>query len=71
MSYVMAWNNLAILNISVCVSVPSEMEISTRHAKENKTSTQDVCCNVASERQYAQWYVVSSLFAPQVKSSPF
>lgn len=60
-----------ILNISVCVSVPSKREISTRLAKENKTSTQDVFCNVASQRQCVQWCVVSSLFATRVRSSPF
>lgn len=53
------------------MSVSSKREISTCLAKESKTSTQDVFCNVASERQYVQWCVVSSLFATKSKSSPF
>lgn len=59
-----------ILTISVCVSVASKREISTRLAKENKTSTQDVFCNVTSERQYMQWCVVSSLFATKSRIFP-
>lgn len=52
------------------MSVHSEREISTRLAKENKTSTQDVFCNVASERPYVQWCVVLSLFATKSKIFP-
>lgn len=59
-----------ILSISVCLSVPSEREISTCLAKENKTGSQDVFCNVASERQHVQWCVVSSLFATKSKIFP-
>lgn len=66
----MTWNNLVILNNSVCVSLLSETEISTCLAKENKTSTQDVFCNVVSGRQYVQWCVVSSLFATKSKIFP-
>lgn len=56
-----------ILNVLVCVSVPFEVKVNTHLAKESKISSQEVFCNVASERQYMQWSVVSCL--SKVKSS--
>jgi len=50
-----------ILNVLVCVSVPFEVKVNTQLAKESKISSQEVFCNVASERQYMQWSVVSCL----------